>query len=58
MRRQARAQLMQAQAIRVAVWGEARDFEQYQQRLTGGAQSDGQAELDEAMAAFGLLRTE
>ena len=57
MRRQARAQLMQAQAIRVSVWGEARDFEHYQQRLTG-TQSDGQAELDEAMAAFGLLRTE
>lgn len=55
-KRQAREQAMQAQAIRVAVWGEAEAFGEFVAHMAGDARQvvvDDSAR-DAALAAFGL----
>jgi hypothetical protein len=52
-RQQGRAQSMQAQAIRMAVWGESEAFADFTEQLHGrkpAAHND----VDAALAAFGL----
>lgn len=56
-RQQGQAQALQAYAVRVAAWGEAKDFGRLMDQLNGvggnSAAAD-DAELDAALAAFGL----
>ena len=57
-RQQGQAQALQAYAVRVAAWGEAKDFRRLMDQLNGvrggnSAAAD-DAELDAALAAFGL----
>ncbi len=53
---QGRLQAGQAQAIRMAVWGEQDEFDAYTARLTGDARQvvADDRERDAALAAFGL----
>ncbi len=55
-RQQGRAQALQAYAVRVAAWGEAKEFGEFIGRLEGptSRRQEDDAELDAALAAFGL----
>lgn len=59
-RSQGRAVALQAQAIRMAVWGEQEDFRRFTRAVSGESQTVGAGggndagERDAALAAFGL----
>ncbi len=56
-RQQGRAQALQAYAVRVAAWGEAKDFSRLMDQLNGASGNSAaadDAEFDAALAAFGL----
>jgi hypothetical protein len=53
LQQQARQQAMQAQAIRLAVWGEPEAFSDYLARLSGQVRPD-EDDRPAALAAFGL----
>lgn len=53
-RQQGRAQAVQTQAIRMAVWGEQQRFAEFTAALTGAAPGMEENGVPEALAGFGL----